>query len=95
MKRPDEYPTLYTAAKYILYDNGMVNRLTTEQAELTCAFARADRAAGQAGLEAAEQELAKLSPEALYEICCDNGGGEQSISDIADTVLNAFFEEQE
>lgn len=88
------YPTIRKAAVHILYDNGMVNRFTTEATELDEAMARAARAATPEQLAQVEAELAALDAEALYEVCCNQSGTDIRISDTTDRVLDALFEEQ-
>lgn len=86
----DLYPTIKKATIEIAYDNGAVHRGRTEQDVLNSVEpVLRSKLAHQ--LEAAERELAGLSPDDLETLCC----GEQGVvdcSDLTEELLTDIFE---
>jgi len=89
----DEYPALCLAARHILYDNGMVRRDHQEPVAMDEVWERLKRLVSAADLAVVEAELHALGGERLEEVCCGESGGEQSVSTLADRILNMMLEE--
>jgi hypothetical protein len=89
-----EYPNLRAAAIHIMYDNGMVNRLVTEEVELSRVAHDLELTYETEQLRQVEGELGRLGPAAL-ELACTGGQDEPdkvAISPLADAMLDVIFE---
>lgn len=97
----DQYPGLRRAALEIAYDNGMVNRTTTEEKWLTSL----DPIVGATGvdhadLQAMSEFIDTLTEEELNELCCGGQGEpeQEAVLNRApdreklDGMLNDIFE---
>jgi ribosomal protein L16 Arg81 hydroxylase len=85
-------PLLSECVKAILYDNGLVHREALEEVMLRQAATRIYDQVGLVGVVAANSELAQLSADAREKLCCGAQGGEQSCSELLDTILNLATE---
>lgn len=82
---------LIEAAKLIAYDNGAINRLSTEAEVVTKMIAVAKAVHNEGELEAAENFLAHLSDEDFAELCTGEAGA-INCTPLVDEVLETLFD---
>lgn len=90
MSIPTDFTWLFEAARIIAYDNGMINRTTTEDEILIEMMNRAAERNELYKMVLAERYLARLSSEDLQELCI--GEASESTPEYVDKILNDLFE---
>lgn len=84
------YTTLIEAAKLMAYDNGVINRLETEEDVVGHMIDNVKLVYNEGELEAAENFLAHLSKEDLITLCTGEAG-EISCPPLVEVVLETMF----
>lgn len=87
-RRLEQYPAIKQAALNIGYDKGCINRVTNEEAWLAKCGQVVEVHTNCAAVEA---ELAMLSKEDLYELCCGEEGAVLATEAVSN-LLNDIFE---